>query len=1159
MRQSDDGFVHRKRAQNHKLSLYLGGTNMRESQRILRFESLGKRELMAADLGMELENSSLVSVLDDAPLVDKSSGLAKIATSLVNIFYQEQQAPGSTAGSVQQNIGLNNRNGSLVAVDLVTQTTTDELIKEAKDLGLTAYSSYGRLVSGWLPVTSIAKLSTLASLQFARSGSPTVLNAGSASNQSSRALGGEVASQRFGVNGSGVKIGILSDSFNARGGYANDVASGDLPNDVRILADFSGGSDEGRAMAQLIADIAPAAKLMFRTAFGGVADFANGILELAAAGSDIIVDDVLYLAEPMFQDGIIAQAVNQVVSRGVTYFSSAGNSGRDSYESTFRDSGQTLTINGTNVGRLHDFDPGNTVDTRQRVRLGVGQTTTISFQWDQPFFSAGGQGSKSDYDIYILAGNRVVASSRINNVGGDAVELLSFTNSGQFGTTQFDVMITLASGPAATRVKYVAFGGALDIVEFDTNSSTTYGQANAAGAIPIGAAFFANTPNFGNAPQLQPFSSAVGTPILFGSGGTRLLTPQIRQRLIVGTDGGNTTFFGSDIPQDTDNFPNFFGTSAAAPNVAAIAALMLDANSSLTPQGIFETLRNTAIDFNQVGFDNDSGFGLVDGLAAVQSVSNAQGSTSNTSKIDNGSFETGLAGWESIGDVRIVNSSFGVPVADGNSQALLTTVNSRSGNRNQASIENFLSLSAGRLEPIASGDATAGSAIRQTIQMKKGDTLAFNASFLTNESNSSSTFNDFTFVSISGQGRQQVFLISDTTSGGFTSSKSAGFQVVRNNSQVTIRFEADGTYVIGFGVLDSGDTQVDSALVIDSIRLLPSSVPNLTMPQISAANGAFSNRLIRFAVDGDVTVVGEMPESFQANGTSEVLTDTADNYAKNDANPQFMPAVGTLPLMSEKIVGISPISSSLATEPNVADAVDTSLFAFLLTTDEVPTSSFSTDKVPSTNSENALVRELTDTKTYSAVITGEASTCRDYENEIAESTFESTMDTKFRFDVNDNEEQILDSQSLIYSFALIGLGTSSPARPRCKKNQKRNNAAPLILNPLDRTLPAWFENFPQDEFIITNDDFENGTTVAFPDVEPCQVNSNCTGRLLESPMHSSALKKTSVTPKFDTMTIAKIDRISDETAWNTLAVEQVEDTHVNAMTIDLALLELYGS
>ena len=97
------------------------------------------------------------------------------------------------------------------------------------------------------------------------------------------------------TTGAGMKIGVLSDSFDNLNGYATDIATGDLPAGITVLKDYGSGtgSDEGRAMMQLIADIAPDAELFFRTAFEGPIDFAVGIGELADAGCDVIVDDVV--------------------------------------------------------------------------------------------------------------------------------------------------------------------------------------------------------------------------------------------------------------------------------------------------------------------------------------------------------------------------------------------------------------------------------------------------------------------------------------------------------------------------------------------------------------------------------------------------------------------------------------------------------------------------------------------------------------------------------------------------------------------------------------------------------------------------------------------------------------------------------------------------
>ncbi len=154
-----------------------------------------------------------------------------------------------------------------------------------------------------------------------------------------------------------------------------------------------------------------------------------------------------------------------------------------------------------------------------------------------------------------------------------------------------------------------------------------YGHANAAGAVATGAASVAQTPAFGvNPPVLESFSSAGPTRILFDTDGARLATPIIRQKPeIVAPDGGNTTFFSSATSVDADFFPNFFGTSAAAPHAAGVAALLLEQRRTLAPFSIYSVLQGTAINMGPAGFDFDSGFGLIQADAALRCVAASAG------------------------------------------------------------------------------------------------------------------------------------------------------------------------------------------------------------------------------------------------------------------------------------------------------------------------------------------------------------------------------------------------------------------------------------------------------------------------------------------------------------------------------------------------------
>jgi len=562
------------------------------------------------DKGAKLKTAPALRELQDPP---------------VNARVQARQSV-----DLQKTNSLQIENGYVIIDAVADAADGTALLNQLKQLGLIKGAVYGRMVSGYFPIDKIDQLENVKALHNVTPAYKPILNAGVVVTQGDRSLLTDAARQTYVVSGKGSKIGIISDSYGSdSAGVAAGIASGDLPADVQILGDVTGGTDEGRAMTEIVHDIAPGAKKAFHTANGGQANFANGILKLADAGCNIIVDDVRYLSEPMFQDGIIAQAVDQVASNNVSYFSSAGNYARQSYQAAFKNSGQSVIIEGVNYGIAHDFGAG---DIRQSIRIPARGTTNLWLQWDNPFFSvSGAPGARTDIDILFFFNGTLFTtlSSLRDNVGGDPWEAIQASST--TGAT-IEIAIVKYSGPDPSIIKWVEYGSATPL-EHITNSSTVYGHSNAAGSIAVGASAWYNTPQFNQnltAPVINSFSSLGGTPVFITPTGVNTGFDESKIRLkpeVVGPDAVNTTFFGSDSRFDTDTYPNFSGTSAAAPHIAAVAALMQEASKhTLTRAMVLEKLIASTIDMNDpgtpgfdTGFDFRTGWGFVQAHQAVES------------------------------------------------------------------------------------------------------------------------------------------------------------------------------------------------------------------------------------------------------------------------------------------------------------------------------------------------------------------------------------------------------------------------------------------------------------------------------------------------------------------------------------------------------------
>ena len=583
-------------------------------------------------------------------------------------------------------------------------------------LGFEPTEQAGAVVSGRLPVSAIGAAAEIPSLRsilvprYVRHGAdgtdelvPLVstrqpagaasARVGAVTGEASRALRAERARQLFGVTGEGVRIGVLSDSYDNCGVRAGDtdpdndcrttaeedMETGDLPDDVLVLDDLNSGvgSDEGRAMMQLAYDVAPGTAMAFHTAFEGYISFAGGVIDLYQAGSQVVVDDIGISTDPFFQDGLIAQAIDYIVSQGGTYFSSAGNSADASYEADYGDSGQELVISFPNedpllppnlspAGTLHDFDPSDGVDAFQDVLMFPGETLRFTFQYDEPSILASvdlspypeliggapGQAPTSDYDVFVLdtpaadvtVDNILAASTRNNPVFGAPYEFIAYTNTTGAPQTVY-VAITKFDGEDR-RLKYINFGGTRFVIQeaeyVEPGTSTVFGHSNAEGTFATGAAAWFNTAPFSAfvasiEPVVGPaiingFSSYGGLDIRLDINGNRLAVPEDRMKPdATSSDGDNNTFFGGDSGADADTFPNFFGTSAAAPNAAGVAALALEATDyDASPEAVYGALEETAADltpgfpigrnFNVgsgPGFDDQTGFGFIRADAAL--------------------------------------------------------------------------------------------------------------------------------------------------------------------------------------------------------------------------------------------------------------------------------------------------------------------------------------------------------------------------------------------------------------------------------------------------------------------------------------------------------------------------------------------------------------
>ncbi len=644
----------------------------------------------AVALAVALAGASGHAAGAGSPPPGKDGGIGGVGDHLERAVAAAERRRRSIGGAETKRTGP--RADVVLAMD--ADVTRAELA--ATGVGVLAHTPrYGRATVTVPDRAALERLATLPGVRMVRSDYGHRRRAGSVT---SRAVEAMQVDGVTGLTGNGVTVGILSDSM-SRTTKVVDVGtttfdgettpgtaeksshvvmeksfpqqSNDLPARVEILQDDAGGSvvDEGTAMAELLHDIAPDADILFHTAAGGgIAGFADAIDTLCSSGADVVVDDVGFLAELIYQRDAISRAAEACVDRGVAYFSAAGNGSDRGFRAEFddllaRDDDGRSSVFPPREDDFHNWTSG---DPYLRVEVPENSRLTAVLQWNQPALSVpenSGNGPRIDLDLLSFAqpstgavetGLSSVVDQQAGNAsaGQDPLEVVAIST-GSRGETHYLAVdhwageqerIPQGDGtPLEFRLVFFESGGSSSIEHLDSPGGpdpapSMYGHTLASGVQSVGAVpwfdagpFLDDTNPLGDRDLInpEPFTARGGAlERHFEPGGRFRRATQPPQPRIAASDGNDTTFFGQPWPSslepeagEDDDVPNFFGTSAAAPNAAAVAALLLEDDASLAPGDIAAKLQASATDVDGAdaapGCDDRTGSGLVDAAGAV--------------------------------------------------------------------------------------------------------------------------------------------------------------------------------------------------------------------------------------------------------------------------------------------------------------------------------------------------------------------------------------------------------------------------------------------------------------------------------------------------------------------------------------------------------------
>ena len=541
------------------------------------------------DIEQQLENLTQVQKkidIDILRVLGEIEGIGPTETPDVQAMSENTGQYSSLSSLVKTD-----RDGN-IQVELTVSSINSEQLNELRNLGMNVSITLPEysVVEGWLPGNQVEAVANLDFVTHVGTPGYPIYHSGLVNSQGDSVLKADLARAQFGVDGSGVKIGVISDGVTH---LANSVASGDLPSSPAVSVLKAGSGDEGTAMLEIIHDLAPGAQLAFYgiNASDTSSEMILGIRALEAAGCRIVVDDITFSNEPKFEDGPIALETRAFVNRGGVYVTSCGNEALTHYYHVYN----RVTTQGL---RLHQYGGGET-DVANTFTVENGQKYTVILQWNNLW---GYSGDNFDIGIIDSSLNQLAWSNNVQDGNDNPYEAFQYTHSGSKKTVYIGIReVTENPVPSSIMLDYHVWNSSN--LNYYTPGNSVIGHEAVEEVLSTAAV------NYADPTIIEAFSSQGPGTIYFPNTETRWV-PNITATDRVNTYTGQAGYFSNP----------FSGTSAAAPHVAAIAALVWDADPTLTSASIRNAIMSKAVDLGTAGWDNIYGWGRVDAYEAVKSV-----------------------------------------------------------------------------------------------------------------------------------------------------------------------------------------------------------------------------------------------------------------------------------------------------------------------------------------------------------------------------------------------------------------------------------------------------------------------------------------------------------------------------------------------------------